>query len=124
MSVGSVDIALTDSRGDLERLTIGNPSGFTTDYALRVNDIQLTLDLASLSSDTPVITEMLLDDAHVNAEQRGESTNLTAIQRFMGQSEGESAGTEAVRLKRAPKQPLPQGLTPSLRRIAVDTVGR
>jgi hypothetical protein len=102
VSVGGVDVALTDARGTVDRLTIGNPEGFTTDYALRINDIQLTLDLISLSSDAPVVTEMLLSDAHLNAEQRGEATNLTDIQRYMTQSGGEpppdTAAAEEARI--------------------------
>ncbi len=83
VSVGGVDIALTESRGKLGNLTIDNPDGFETDYFLRVKDIDVSLDLSSLSSAVPVVREVIVDAAHLNAEQRGDATNLTEIQRYM-----------------------------------------
>jgi uncharacterized protein involved in outer membrane biogenesis len=88
--VGGVDIALTAGNGKVGDLTIGNPSGFDTDYFLRVNDIDLSLDLASLGSAVPVVREIVVDGAHLNAEQRGDATNLTEIQSYMTRS-GEAA---------------------------------
>jgi len=96
VNVGSVDIALTEGRGGLAGLTVGNPAGFTTDYALRIDDIDLALDLSSLSSDAPVVTELLMDGAHLNAEQRGDATNLTEIQSYMSRSSGESVAGGAA----------------------------
>ena len=91
--VSGVDLALTAGTGTLDGLTIGNPDGYSTDYAVRIDDTRLTLDLASLSSDVPVVTQMLLTGAHINAEQRGDATNLTDIQRLMGSSEGSANGS-------------------------------
>jgi hypothetical protein len=98
VDVGGVDIAVTEGRGELTRLTIGNPNGFETDYALRIDDIRLALDLGSLTGDVPVVSEVILDGAHVNAEQRGEATNLTDIQRYIEGTPSESAGGEQGRI--------------------------
>jgi uncharacterized protein involved in outer membrane biogenesis len=86
VSLSGVDIALTEGRGNLRGLTIGNPEGFGTDYALRLDDVRLALALTSLSSDVPVVDEVLVDSAHLNVEQRGDATNLTDIQRYMTQT--------------------------------------
>jgi uncharacterized protein involved in outer membrane biogenesis len=86
VDVGGVDIALTQGRGELMGLTIGNPEGFTTDYALRLDRVQLALVLPSLSGDVLVIDEILVDAAHLNVEQHGDATNLTDIQRYMSRS--------------------------------------
>jgi hypothetical protein len=94
VDVGSVDLAVTDGRGSLDRLTIGNPDGFATDYALRIDDIELAIELGSLADAVPVVSEMLLNDAHLNAEQSGADTNLTQIQRYMEESSGEPAAGE------------------------------
>src|SRR4051812_28510476 len=80
VSVRSVDVEPTRGRGEVKDLTIANPPGFHTDYALRIDDVELGLDLASLRKDVPVIREVLVDAAHLNAEQRGDSTNLTDIE--------------------------------------------
>jgi hypothetical protein len=83
VSVGGVALALADGRGRVGNLTIANPDGFDTDYFLRVRDVDLSLDLGSLRTDVPIIREVVVDGAHLNAEQRGDATNLTEIQRHM-----------------------------------------
>lgn len=101
VDVGGVDVSLTEGSGRLRRLTIGNPEGFSSDYALRIEGIDLEVDLSSLAGEVPVIREIVVDDAHLNAEQRGRSTNLTDIQRYMSDSGGAAepaAGAEEGRI--------------------------
>jgi hypothetical protein len=87
VSVGGVDIAVTKGRGEIDRLTIANPQGFGTDYAVRLDNIRLAVALGSLTGKVPVVNEAVVDGAHFNIEQRGEATNLTTIQRNMKQTE-------------------------------------
>jgi uncharacterized protein involved in outer membrane biogenesis len=79
--VGSVELALTQGRGDVKGLTIGNPQGYSSSYFLKVDDITLSIDLGSLGSRVPVVKEAVVDAAHLNAEQHGQTTNLTDIER-------------------------------------------
>ena len=81
VSVGGVDITLRKGRGKIDRLTIANPQGFDTEYALRLNDVRLAVALSSIRSKVPVVSEAVVDGAHLNIEQHGEGTNLTQIQR-------------------------------------------
>jgi hypothetical protein len=94
VTVGGVNVSLTDSRGQIRSLTIGNPEGFTTDNALSIDSIELDVDLGSLTGDVPVITEVIVEGAALNAEQRGETTNLTEIQRYMNETSGEPESAE------------------------------
>jgi hypothetical protein len=94
VSVGGVDIALTNSSGKLGNLTIDNPAGFETDYFLRVKDIDVSLDLGSLASAVPIVREVVVDEAHLNAEQRDDATNLTEIQRHMTGAQGTDATSQ------------------------------
>ena len=80
VQVGSVELALTQGRGDIKDLTIGNPSGYSSSYFLKIDDIKLALDLSSLAGRVPVVKEALVDVAHLNAEQHGQATNLTDIE--------------------------------------------
>lgn len=80
------DVSLTESRGALRGVTIGNPGGFGTDYAIRIDDIELQVDLGSLRRDVLVINEVHAHGAHLNAEQRGQVTNLSEIRRHMDQT--------------------------------------
>src|SRR5882672_2550106 len=85
VTVRSVDIAVTEGRGELKGLTIDNPTGFDTDYFLRVEDIKLAIDVRSLAGAVPVVKDVLVDSAHLNAEQRGDALNLVVIQRHLSQ---------------------------------------
>lgn len=81
VEVGGVDLALTAGRADLAGLTIRNPGGYETDYAVRIGHAAVALDIASLTGNAPVVEELTLDDAIINAEQRETASNLTDIQR-------------------------------------------
>jgi hypothetical protein len=84
VDVGGVALALSAGRADLAGITIANPSGYDTDYAVRVGHATVALDIGSLAGDVPVIEELLLDGATINAEQRSAASNLTDIQRHVG----------------------------------------
>lgn len=81
-----VDVSLSESRGALRGLTISNPGGYGTAYAVLIDDIELQVDLGSLRRAALVVNEVLADGAHVNAEHRGQATNLTEIRRHMDQT--------------------------------------
>jgi hypothetical protein len=101
VEVGAVDLALTAGRADIAGLTIDNPSGYDTDYAVRIGRASVALDVASLTGDVPVIEELTLDDALINAEQRDTASNLTDIQRHATSSsggEGEGAAADPGRI--------------------------
>ena len=80
VSVGGVDISAAGGHGQIKGLTIGNPPGYSTPYALRIGHVGLDLDLGTLPTKVPVVREVVVDSAHVNAEQRGDATNLTDIE--------------------------------------------
>jgi len=93
--VGRVDLNLAGGRAGFTGLTIDNPSGYDTDYAVRVERADVTLDVASLAGAVPVVEELTLDGALINAEQRDAASNLTDIQRHAtGASSGGDAGGE------------------------------
>jgi len=88
--VAGVDVALTDGRADLAGITIGNPEGYETDYAVRIGHASVALDVGSLAGEVPVIDELTLDGALINAEQRDAASNLTDIQRHATASSGDA----------------------------------
>jgi hypothetical protein len=79
--VGSVELALTQGRGDIKGLTIDNPPGYSSSYFLKVDDLTLTLDLGSLAGRVPVVKEAAIEAGHLNVEQHGQTMNLTDIER-------------------------------------------
>jgi hypothetical protein len=92
VSVDGIDLALTAGRAELAGLTVDNPRGYESDYAVRVDKASVELDLASLTGDVPVIEELVVTGAIVNAEQREAASNLTDIQRHATSSSGSSQG--------------------------------
>lgn len=97
--VDGVDLQLTAGRADLAGLTVDNPRGYETDYAVRVGSAAVTLDIGSLAGEVPIIEELILDGALINAEQRETGSNLTDIQKHATSSSGEpAAGGEPERI--------------------------
>jgi hypothetical protein len=90
VDVGSVAIEAAHGHGRLGRLEIGNPPGYSTPYLLLIDDVDLSFDLASLRG-VPVVREVVLEGAHLNAEQRGEALNIADLQRAMSRGAKPSA---------------------------------
>ena len=98
VTVKGVDLALTAGRADLAGLTVGNPRGYETDYAVRIGSASVALDIGSLAGEVPVIDELILDGALINAEQREAASNLTDIQKHATASSGEPPAGEPERI--------------------------
>jgi hypothetical protein len=90
VDVAGVDLALADGRADLAGITIANPKGYETDYAVRIGHASVALDVGSLAGDVPVIDELTLGGALINAEQREAAINLADIQRHATEGSGDS----------------------------------
>ena len=91
VDVGAVDLALASGRADLAGLTIDNPRGYETDYAVHVGHARVALDVGSLAGDVPVIEELTLEGALINVEQRDAASNLTDIQHHVSESPNDAA---------------------------------
>jgi len=98
VDVDGVDLALTAGRANFAGLTIDNPSGYDTDYAVRIDGAAVELDVGSLAGDVPVVKELILDGALINAEQRDAASNLTDIQKNATSSSGDQPAGEPGRI--------------------------
>jgi hypothetical protein len=76
-----VTIDALDGRAELRGLVVGNPPGFTSDHALSLGAISMTLDLDSLARDVIVIKRIAVTKPAVTYELNAEGSNLGAIQR-------------------------------------------
>lgn len=94
VDVTGVDISLPSGRVAVAGLTIDNPSGYDTDYAVRIERADVALDVGSLAGAVPVVRELTLDGALIHAEQRDAATNLTDIQRHATAAPAVPAGAE------------------------------
>lgn len=96
VQVASVHISIQDGTGEISGLTIANPDGFDSDYAIRFGKIHLALDKASLATDVLRINAITVQESSIIAEVKvGAGINLQKIMDNMkGDSKGEAAPGE------------------------------
>jgi len=98
VDVDGVDLALTAGVAHFTGLTVDNPKGYDTDYAVRIGTATVTIDVGSLARDVPIVKELELDGALINAEQRDAASNLTDIQKHAAADSGDASAGEPGRI--------------------------
>jgi hypothetical protein len=101
-----VTIDALDGRAELRGLVVGNPPEFTSDHALSLGAISMTLDLDSLTSDVIVIKQISIVKPDVTYELNTEGSNLGAIQRNVDRYVGAHRGTGTPQPEREPGKKL------------------
>lgn len=81
VKVQSVRIEVAEGRGAIRGLVVGNPKGFQSPQALKLAEMRLTLDPASVTKDVVVIRELVLVAPDVTYERGQGSDNMALIQR-------------------------------------------
>ncbi len=81
VSVASVEIKPADGRGVIRGLTIGNPAGFKTGHALKVAEIEVAIDIASLTGNVITIRKIGVIAPDIIYEKGEAMTNFDAIQK-------------------------------------------
>ena len=92
--VDSVKIEVTEGRGTIKGLFVGNPKGFSAPHALTLGEMRLTLDPASVTRDVVVIKELLLAAPDVVYERGQGSDNLSVIQKNVDAWVAKNAGAK------------------------------
>ena len=83
VKLGSVHLEPTEGRAILSGLELGNPPGFKTAHALRLDRVELRLDIASLTGDVVQIQEISIRQPRVGYEYASTGSNLDVIQRHV-----------------------------------------
>ena len=78
--VSEVHISPRDGRGVVRGLEIGNPPGFSSGRAVRLGEVRVALDPATLTQDVVLIHELVLEAPQVVYERGAKTTNLDVIQ--------------------------------------------
>lgn len=81
VGVERVEIAPSTGKGVISGLSVGNPKGFKTPYALRVSSIAVEVDLATLTHDVTVIRTLVIDHPDVIYEKSNGTTNFDTLQK-------------------------------------------
>jgi hypothetical protein len=98
--VSGVAINLRDADASISGLAVANPDGFGGGSAIDLGNFSVRIDPASVTSDTIVLQEVTVSDAHMNLLQRGTGSNLqTLLKNMQGSSGGgaDSADTGAAK---------------------------
>jgi hypothetical protein len=90
VKVDAVQISAADGRGVIRGLTIGNPAGFKTPYALKVAEIEVAVDLASVAGNVVTVTKIGVVSPDVIYEKGDSITNFDAIQKNIADTLGPS----------------------------------
>jgi hypothetical protein len=100
VSVGAVDIQPSDGRGFIRNLVIGNPKGFKTPHALKVGEIEVAIDIASVARDVVIIRKIAISAPDVIYEKGEAMTNFDAIQKhiadYLGPAEKKEGGKKLI----------------------------
>ncbi len=66
-------------KAKLKELVVGNPEGFKTPQAIRLGELSVKLDIASLKTDTIIVESILIDGPEITMEGIIGRNNLKAI---------------------------------------------
>jgi len=106
VSVGSVSIELTEGRGVIRNLRVGNPEGFSDADAFRLGEIELDIDTASITSQPLVIEALVVHAPEALYElDAGGRSNLDAILANVDRYSGSGSGGDDVASSGADAEP-------------------
>lgn len=98
--VGSVKISTLDGRGELSNLVIGNPPGFKSLYALKVERVLVEIDIATLAKDVVLIKRIEVAAPDVIYEKGTTATNFDVIQKniatALGSGDDKNSGKKII----------------------------
>ena len=111
--VGSVKITLTEGRGTIRGLRVGNPSGFSSNDAFSLGEITLDLDTGSITESPVVIETLTIAAPQVRYEMAANAKSnvdaiLANVKKYQGgggsqpaaeESGAEESGGETLKLK-------------------------
>jgi len=78
VTLGDVEISLSNEKGSLKQLVVANPKGFETPNAFELGTISVTL--GPIDGDKITISEVLINAPRVTYELGGNGSNIDAIQ--------------------------------------------
>lgn len=89
VTLDAVDVdKLTDGQAGIRGLTVGNPSGFNTDSALKLGEVTVKVDPTTVTSDVIVIKEVVIAAPQVTYEFGSGGSNIGTIQKNVEKAAG------------------------------------
>jgi uncharacterized protein involved in outer membrane biogenesis len=95
--VEEVDIRLVATSASLRGLTVANPPGFSAEPAMRLDEVQVALDAASLGTDVLVLNAVTIVAPRVRFEvDANRRANINVLAQNVGRYGKHDAGVDAV----------------------------
>jgi len=79
VTLNSVDLDATSGKAALNKLSVGNPSGFKTPSAFELGGVAVQIDTSTLNSDPIVINSVLIDGPKITYELANGGSNVDTI---------------------------------------------
>lgn len=81
VTLSDVNISVFKGTGSIKGLVVGNPEGFETDYAFKLGNVSLDLDVKSVTSDKIHLRSLIIDSPEIMYEgSLGKNNNLSRLQ--------------------------------------------
>lgn len=99
-AVTLADVKVSPFAGEagLKELKVGNPEGFKTENAFELGEVKVKMDIGSVTKDTIIINEILIDGPEITYEKSLKKSNIARIlenvNEAAGVSEEETEGEE------------------------------
>jgi len=97
--LASADVSLTSGEGELNGLVVGNPKGYKTPSAIELGRIKVKIDTSTVTSDTIVVNEILIDGPRLTYEVGPGGSNIGVIQSNVDSFTGGGGGEKAPAAK-------------------------
>lgn len=119
ITVASVSVSPLSGSGTISGLSIGNPEGFNSDYAMQLDQVSVNIDAGSVFSDVVVIESVTIVQPEITYETRITTDNIRALLENLagGSSSGDPAAADTSAGKRVIIREL-QILDPQLNLVA------
>ena len=92
VTVEDVDLSPRVGSGTLRGLVVGNPPSYKEPFAVRLGEVQIRVDPASLRSDTIVVRSVVVTDAEVAFEGGPTHSNIRTLLDTLNQRAGQESG--------------------------------
>lgn len=102
VTLDKVKVSLLGGHAGLSGLTVGNPEGFKSDYAFKVGNMDVNIDMDSLLGDVIHVREVRIDGANLIYEIGSRGNNISKIQKNI-ENYSRSLGLEASKSDTAVK---------------------
>lgn len=97
VTVENVSISPFSGTGTIEGLRVKNPEGFESEYAIVIQNFDVSLDVWSLLSDTVMVNEVVIGEPALSVIQKVPENNLRMLMNNMDQAmAGESSSTAMI----------------------------